>query len=56
MKIAKRILSSLVMFIFGLEVGGFGVWYLSMKILNESNTRSASRQHISYANYHKDES
>ena len=56
MKIAKRILSSLVMFIFGLEVGGFGVWYLNVKTLSESNTRRASRKHISYANYHKDES
>lgn len=55
MTIIKRILSSLVVFIFGLEIGGFGMWYLNMKILNESNTRRTSRQHVSYVNRHKEE-
>lgn len=28
MKIFKGILSAMIMFIFGVEVGGFGVWYM----------------------------
>lgn len=35
MKIFKGILSAMIMFIFGVEVGGFGVWYITMKAINE---------------------
>lgn len=51
MTIIKRILSGLVVFIFGLEVGGFGMWCLTMKTINESSPRRASRQHVTYADY-----
>ena len=47
MNILKRILSSLVMFVFGLEVGGFGMWYLTMKTLKDSEPRRTSRR-VSY--------
>ena len=51
MTIVKRILSGLVIFIAGLEVGGFGLWYLTMKAINESNSIRASRNYTSYKNY-----
>ena len=51
MTIIKRILSGLVIFIAGLEVGGFGVWYLTMKAINEFNSRRASPNYTSYKNY-----
>ena len=56
MAIVKRILSSLVVFIFGLEVGGFGMWYLTMNVLKEPSPRRASRGHVSYADYHNERS
>lgn len=52
MTIVKRILSGLVIFIAGLEVGGFGIWYLTMEAIHESSPRRASRNHVSYENYH----
>ena len=39
MKTVKGMLASLVVFILGLEIGGFGMWYLCMSILNESRSR-----------------
>lgn len=35
MKIFKGILSAMIMFIFGAEVGGFSVWYITTKAINE---------------------
>ena len=52
MTIVKRILSSLVIFIAGLEVGGFGIWYLTMKAINKSSSRRTSRNYESYKDYH----
>lgn len=52
MTIVKRILSGLVIFIAGLEVGGFGIWYLTMKAINESSSRRTSRNYASYKDYH----
>lgn len=52
MTIVKRILSGLVIFIAGLEVGGFGMWYLTMKAIHESSSRRASRNYTSYKDYH----
>lgn len=40
MKIFKSILSAMIMFIFGVEVGGFGVWYITMKAINEPRRSS----------------
>ena len=40
MKIFKGILSAMIMFIFGAEVGGFGVWYITMKVINEPRRSS----------------
>ena len=52
MKIVKDMLASLVVFILGLEIGGFGMWYLCMSILNEPRSRKrTSRQRISYADW-----
>ena len=52
MTIVKRILSGLVIFIAGIEVGGFGIWYLTMKAVNESSSRRVSRNYTSYKDYH----
>lgn len=46
MSILKRILSDLIIFIFGLEVGCFGIWILFMQALRnptESNKKYYSR-------------
>lgn len=51
MTIVRRISSGLVIFLAGLEVGGFGIWYLTMKAMEESSSRKASRNHVSYKDY-----
>ena len=52
MKTVKGMLANLVVFIFGLEIGGFGMWYLCMSILNEPRSRKrTSRQRVSYADW-----
>ena len=52
MKTVKSILASLVVFILGLEIGGFGMWYLTMSVLHDTNSRRrTSRQHVSYADW-----
>ena len=53
MTIVKRILSGLVVFIAGLEVGGIGMWYLTIKAINEFSPRRASRRPTSYYSYAK---
>jgi hypothetical protein len=52
MKIVRRISSSLVIFLAGLEVGGFGIWYLTMKAKEDSSSRRASRSYPTYRDYH----
>ena len=52
MTIVKRILSGLVIFTAGLEIGGFGMWYLAMKAINEPSSRRESRNYVSYKDYH----
>ena len=51
MKTVKGMLASLVVFILGLEIGGFGAWYLTMSVLNEPSSRRTSQQHVSYADW-----
>ena len=51
MKTVKSILASLVVFILGLEIGGFGMWYLFMSVLNEPSSKRTSRQRVSYADW-----
>lgn len=52
MKTVKGMLASLVVFILGLEIGGFSMWYLTMSVLNEpSSRRRTSRQRVSYADW-----
>lgn len=52
MKTVRGILASLVVFILGLEIGGFGMWCLIMSVLKEpSSRRRTSRQHVSYADW-----
>ena len=52
MTMVKRILSGLVIFTAGLEIGGFGMWYLTMKIIGETSPRRESRDYVSYKDYH----
>lgn len=51
MKTVKGILASLVVFILGLEIGGFGMWYLTMSVLKEPRSRRTSRHRVSYADW-----
>ena len=50
MRIFKGILSAMIMFIFGVEVGSFGTWYMTMKAINEP---MRSRRYADY--YSKDD-
>ena len=52
MTMVKRILSGLVIFTAGLEIGGFGMWYLAMKAISEPSSRRESRNYGSYKDYH----
>lgn len=51
MKIVKGFLSGLVLFILGLEIGGFGMWYISINALKRPNSEPMHRQRKSYTNY-----
>ena len=54
MKYVKSILSAIVVFIFGLTVGGLGVWYIVMSAFKETKyTRRADRDHVSYADHYE---
>lgn len=53
MTIVKRILSGLVVFIAGLEVGGFGMWYLTMKAIRDEPSPRRPTSY-SYAKYCQD--
>lgn len=52
MKIVRRISSGLVIFLAGLEVGGFGIWYLTMKAMEDSSSKRESRNYPTYRDYH----
>lgn len=47
MKTFKSILSGFVIFLFGLEVGGFGMWYIAMTAI-QSDKSNRKRKHVSY--------
>lgn len=51
MKIVKGFLSGLVLFIFGLEIGGFGMWCIAINALKRPNSEPTYRQRKSYTNY-----
>ncbi len=51
MKIAKGFLSGLVLFILGLEIGGFGMWCIAINALKCPNSEPTYRQRKSYTNY-----
>ena len=44
MRTIKNILSGIIVFMFGLEVGGFGMWYMTMKAIHEP--RKYSDEHL----------
>ena len=52
MTMVKRILSGLVIFTAGLEIGGFGMWCLAMKVIGEPSSRRRSRNYVSYKDYY----
>ena len=52
MTMVKRILSGLVIFTAGLEIGGFGMWCLTMKAIGEPSSRRGSRNYVSYKDYY----
>ena len=52
MKYVRKVISTVVTFLLGLEVGGFGMWYLTMKAINESQTERTTRtSYRSYGSY-----
>lgn len=48
MKIVKGFLSGLVLFILGLEIGGFGMWCITISALKSANSEPTYRQRKSY--------
>lgn len=51
MTILKRVMTNLVMFVLGVEVGGFTAWYLTMAALKKPiSNRTKTRDHVSYKN------
>lgn len=53
MNAIKRILTSLMVFLLGLEVGGFGMWCLITNAVNDSSQRRrTSSSRVSYADYY----
>ena len=53
MKLIKSIISAIIVFVFGLEVGGFGMWYFTMRALKEPyEPRYGSRTR--YRTYYRD--
>lgn len=48
MRIVKGFLSGLVLFILGLEIGGFGMWYITISALKSANSEPTYRQRKSY--------
>lgn len=51
MKYLRNFVTIVVTFLFGLELGGFGMWYLTLKAINESHTERATRK-TSYQSYY----
>lgn len=53
MNAIKRILTSLMVFLLGLEVGAFGMWCLITNAVNDSSQRrrKTSSSRVSYADY-----
>ena len=49
MTIVKRILSGLVVFIAGLEVGGIGMWYFTMEAIRDERSSRRPRRPTSYS-------
>lgn len=45
MKVIRSIMSMIVAFVLGLEIGGFGAWYLTLSVL------SPRREHDERSNY-----
>ena len=43
MKYLRKFVTIVVTFLLGLELGGFGMWYLTLKAINESHEERATR-------------
>ena len=43
MKYLRKFVTIVVTFLLGLELGGFGMWYLTLKAINESHAERATR-------------
>ena len=52
MKYIRKAITIVVTLLLGLEVGGFGMWYLTMKAINESHAERTTRtSYRSYGSY-----
>lgn len=52
MKIVGRIIRGLYLFLFGLTIGGVGMWFATMKTLSETSRTNRTNRKISYRDYY----
>lgn len=50
MKIVKGFLSGLVLFIFGLEIGGFGMWCITINALKRTDRENLTQTMVTCIN------
>ena len=49
----KKIFTHFITFLFGVEVGGFTLWYMAIKVLSEPYNRKRNRGcYTSYSHYY----
>ena len=47
----RRIITIIVTFLLGLEIGGFGMWCLTMFALKDTRSSRTKNDHASYQSY-----
>lgn len=52
MKIIERIVRGLYLFLFGLTIGGVGMWFATLKTLKETSHTNRANRKISYRDYY----
>lgn len=54
MKVVERIIRGLFLFLFGLTIGGIGMWVTTMSVLKRNRFDGRTGQKISYSDYYFD--
>lgn len=47
----RRIITIIVTFLLGLEIGGFGMWCLTIFTLKDTSSNRSKNNHVSYRSY-----